>query len=203
MTRITQYRNGFEAPSSTDPANFADEMNRVATQVDTVFTDLSLWARHLQYQGAGELGLTAVVRSNSAQIPNFNAGFEKAVMWDSSLFDNTGVSPNGEFVLPDQDQRYWWWMGANVLMQGGSANCRYTSRMYVQDRDPASGALSTSVYRYNAYMSGTGEQFMIFDTFLRTGGGRVRLTVSHNSSSTPLYMAAGSILWAIRMNPDR
>lgn len=201
--RITRDLNQFEAPSGFDPADFAKQMKRLANSIDTAFDDLSFWSAFTDYAGGGEVGTPAIYKSTNVGLTGFNPSVEKAIVWNTVEIDNTGTQGGtGELVIPDQDQRYWWWMGVNLLMPAITANARYTTRLYVQDRDPSSGQLLTGVYRYNQYMIASSDQYMMFDGFFRTGGGRMRVTMSHGGAAA-INVLAGSSVWAVRICPDR
>lgn len=201
--QITQYANGFQAPSGFDPADFSRQMQRIGNDIDAVFDDLSYWSAFTDYAGGGEVGTPAIYKSTTVAQTGFQPSVEKAITWNSVEIDNTGTQAGtGELFLPDQNQRYWWWMGVNLLMPAITVNARYTTRLYVQDRDPSSGQLLTGVYRYNQYMIATGDQYMMFDGFFRTGGGRMRVTMSHGNNAA-INVLAGSSVWAVRICPDR
>lgn len=202
--RATAWANRFEAPEGIDPADFAKQMQRLATEIDETFGELTNWAAHLTDQGPTELGTPAVMLSTTVNISGFPANAEKAVEWNNVMLDNTGTnSGTTEMYLPDQDQRYWWWMGTNIIMAPISASGRYTTRIWVQDSDPATGQILTGAYRYNQYMKSTGNQSIITDGFFRTGGGRIRVTMSHGNTGGAVNLLASSSVWAIRICPDR
>jgi hypothetical protein len=202
----TTWLNQFEAPSANDPADFALQMGRLADSIDAAFEDLAFWPSHMAYAGGGEVGTPTVYKSITAtSTAVFLPNQETAVPWTNVEYDNTGTQGGtGELILPTQDQRYWWWCGVNLLVSAASANARYTTRLYVQDRDPATGQLLTGAYRYNQYMTGaSGDQYMTFDGLFRTGGGRLRVTLSHGNTNGSVNVLAGSSVWAVRICPDR
>lgn len=205
--RATTFDNQFEAPSGFDPADFSKQMQRMAGQVDEVFATLTDWADHLTYQGKSELGTHVIMRLTSANMPATAPSIERTVTWDTTLIDNTGtVSGTGELYLPDQDQRYWWYIGANLLIDSASSlNVRETVRLWIQDSDPATGQLLTGAYRKNYYhIAGTALPFnTLTDGFFRTGGGRIRVTMSHSDQISNRSVLQNSIVWAIRICPDR
>ena len=201
--QITRGIHQFEAHSGYDPADFAKVLGRLADSIDTAFDDLSYWTSFTDYAGGGEVGTPAIHKSTFGSQTGFNPSVEKAITWQTVEIDNTGTQGgSGELVLPDQDQRYWWWMGVNLLLPIITVNQRYTTRLYVQDRDPSSGQLLTGVYRYNQYAIATGDQYSLFDGFFRTGGGRMRVTLSHGGAGA-ISVLGGSSVWAVRICPDR
>jgi hypothetical protein len=197
----------WEVPSLSDPANYAMQLQRVAEQIEQEFTDLESWADHMS-GGNTEVGAPAILREKNVgqSIPG---QVNQYILWNTNTYDNTGQnSVSGtELYLPDQDQRYWWWIGLNLLMAPIAVNLRYTMQLLVQDYDPASGEVLTFTRRHKQYMlpvSGTGNQFMMFDGLYRSGGGRVRATVSHSSPfATSVDVLATSNIWAIRVCPAR
>ena len=201
--QVTTWGNEFEAPSAFDPANFSMQMQRIAEQVEQELYDLEFWTDHMNSLGGGEVGSPAIMRSRAVDQAGFPVSVEKPVLWDTTQYDNTNTPNTGELILPDQDQRYWWWMGVNLLMAPISANARYTTRLYVQDFDPATGQVLTGVYRYNQYMIASSNQFMMFDGLFRTGGGRMRVTMSHGNTGGAVNLLASSSVWAVRVCPAR
>jgi len=201
----TTWLNQFEAPSANDPADFALQMGRMADSIDAAFEDLAFWSSHMTYAGGGEVGTPAIYKSNNASQGVFLPNEERPVVWNTVEYDNTGTQGgSGELILPTQDQRYWWWCGVNLLVPAISTDARYTTRLYVQDRDPATGQLLTGSYRYNQYMTGTsGDQYITFDGLFRTGGGRLRVTLSHGNVNGLIQVLSGSSVWAVRICPDR
>ena len=118
--RATTWGNTIEAPSDFDPADFAKHMQRMAGQVDDVFATLTDWAGHMTNQGQGEKGTQAIIRANIINNQTATAAsIERTMIWDTTLFDNTGTaSGSNELYLPDQDKRYWWYIGTNLITDG-------------------------------------------------------------------------------------
>jgi hypothetical protein len=208
VSRVTEWGSKIETPDSGAPANLALQLQRIAEQTENAFVELQHWSNFMSWSSllsdGGEVGTPALVRSLSADQTGVQLARELAVSWNSTLYNNTGVTPtNGDFVIPEQEQRYWWWMGCHIIMQPGVVNTRYTTRMYVQDRDPTTGQVLTGFYRYNQYMVGSGSQFIVFDGLFRTGGGRQKVGIVHNYLPNALNLVAGSFMWAVRISPDR
>lgn len=204
MARLTTLNNRFEVPDDETPADLALQLQRIAQQFEPKMLDLQWWA---DFMGSGtsfdEVSTPAIYRSNSTSQTGFLRSTQKAISWDTTLFDNTGTSqPAGDLILPDQDQRYWWWMGANIFLPPITLDARFTGRILVQDRDPATGQVLTQETRYNQYMRTEGDQYMCWDGFYRSGGGRQRVTMSHGSVGAASVLAGCSV-WAVRICPDR
>ena len=205
--QATTWGNAFEAPSDYDPADFSKQMQRMAGQVDTVFATLTDWAGHMTSLGQQEKGTQAIIRYASANMPATAPSIERTVTWDTTIFDNTGtVGGDTELYLPDQDQRYWWYIGTNLIIDSASSiNVRQTVRLWIQDRDPATGQVLTGAYRRNHYFinpNGSPSN-TVTDGFFRTGGGRIRVTMSHSDQISNRSVLAQSSAWAIRICPDR
>lgn len=201
---LTTYDNRFEAPDGEDPANFALQMQRVAEQVEDVFNVLQPWLNFFDGNSDSEVGSPAIVRERNSSQGGFLPGFEIPVQWNNTLYDNTGSNFTGDqtLLIPEQDQRYWWYMGVNLLVEPIDANARYTTRFYVQDFDPATGQVLRTVQRHNQYMVATSNQFMIFDGLFRTGGGNMYTTLTV-SGTTTVDVLASSNVWAVRLCPAR
>jgi hypothetical protein len=140
-------------------------------------------------------------------MPQTAPSIERTVTWNNTIFDNTGTATGtSELYLPDQGKRYWWYIGANLIIdQASSLNVRNTVRLWIQDRDPATGQVLTGAYRKNHYYiggAGTGF-FTITDGFFRTGGGRIRVTMSHSDQISQRSVLQNSLVWAVRICPDR
>lgn len=206
MASITYYDQQYEAPAAADPANLALQLQRLAEQFEPDLLDLEWWSDFLSSGTSfDEVGTPAIYRSSSVTQTGYVISTEKAILWDTTLYDNTFTATGtNDFVLPDQDQRYWWWMGVNVLSPALTpTDARMTARLYNQDRDPATGQVLTGVYRYNQYMRTEGDQYMCFDGLFRTGGGRQRVTWAQGNTSGNSTVLAGSSMWAVRICPDR
>lgn len=204
MATITRNDQAFEVPTATDPANLALILQRIAEQFETPLNVLTDWPEFMTWTpGNEEVGTPALYLSNSTTQNNFLFSTEKNVSWDSTIYNNTGtpIVP-GDLVLPDQEQRYWWWMGVNLFIPPITAEARWTGRLYVQDRDPATGQVLTTVSRYNQYYRNNGDQYMCWDGLFRSGGGRCKVTMSHGQAA-PTSVLSSSAVWAIRICPDR
>jgi hypothetical protein len=204
---LTSYDNKFEAPSEFDPANYALQMQRVAEQIETEFNTLQPWLDFFAGNSDSEVGSPVIIRERTSSQVGFTPGNEKAVLWNNTVYDNTGSTfPAGDqtLLIPEQDQRYWWYMGVNILIQAIDANARYTTRLYVQDFDPVTGQVLQTVQRHNQYMSATSNQFMVFDGLFRTGGGNMYVSMNF-SAGNPLGIdvLASSSVWAVRLCPAR
>lgn len=206
MARTTSYEKKFEAPSANDPANAALWMRRVAEQAEQPYRDYEWWSDFLDNKSFStdpRAATPAIIRQLSSTQSGFAPGVETAINWNSTVFDNMNTNQGtGDLILPDQDQRYWWWIGLCLILPAVSANVRFTSRFYLQDRDPSTGLLTTAAYRYNQYMIAAGEQYMLWDAFVRTGGGRQRVTFSHGEAVS-FGVQGSSMVWAVRICPDR
>lgn len=206
--QVSTNTNRFELPSGTDPANYALQLRRVAEQIEDTLNDLDSWASHLAGSST-EVGAPAIMRERSSSQLMRGTSIDNAILWTTSLYDNTGSNQgsNNELILPDQDQRYWWWIGLNVLADPIQANGRYRMRLFVQDYDAASGQVAQSSRSYKQYMlpvTGTGNQFMMFDGLFRSGGGRVRATFAHNNTgNVSINLLSTSSIWAVRVGPAR
>lgn len=204
--RATTWGNEFEAPDDYDPANFSKHMQRMAGQIDAVFETLTDWNGHMTNLGQGEKGTQAIMRNTSANMPSTALSIERTVTWNTTLFDNTGTATGtNELYLPDQDQRYWWYIGTNLITDSASnSSVRFTTRLWIQDRDPATGQVLTGVYRHNNYfINPNGYSMNLFSSgFFRTGGGRVRVTLAHSDAVNRSVLQNSSV-WAIRICPDR
>ena len=204
MALITYYDKRFETPEPKDPANIALQLQRLAEQYDAPLDLLQDWTAFLTDGSSGdEVGVPAVHKTTLGPQTGYQPNIEKSVLWDVTLFDNTsGPAGVNDLFLPDQDQRYWWWMGCNLLVAPITDNARMAARIYIQDRDPATGQVLTTVSRYNHYMRTEGDQYMAWDGFFRTGGGRQRVTFGHGGAAATSILA-GSSVWALRICPDR
>lgn len=203
--RLTTYDNRFEAPSGEDPANYALQMQRVAEQVEEEFNTLQPWLNFFDGNSDSEVGAPAIVRERSStQSGPVLAGVEFPVNWNNTLYDNTGsnFTADSTLLIPEQDQRYWWYMGVNLLMTAIDANARYTTRFYVEDFDPATGQVLRTVQRHNQYMIATSNQFLIFDGLFRTGGGNMYTTMTVSGATTSDVLASSTV-WAVRLCPAR
>lgn len=204
----TDGTNRWEVPSPSDPANYSLQLQRIAEQIEREFSDLEPWSDHMAGSNT-EVGAPAILREKTTA-QAIGSGFEQYLLWQTNTYDNTGLnSPSGtELYLPDQDQRYWWWIGLNVLAAPLNNNLRYTIKLHVQDYDPASGMVDLKTQVYKQYMmpvSGTGNQFMMMDGLFRSGGGRVRATFHTNQTpfGTDVDVLPTSSIWAVRVCPDR
>ncbi len=204
MALITYGSKRFEAPSASDPANLALHLQRLAEQFEPELLSLEWWSDFLSSGTSfNEVGTPAIYRNNTVTQTGYVPSVEKSVLWNNTFYDNTfTASGTNDFILPDQDQRYWWWMGVNLLLPAITLDARMTARLYVQDRDPATGQVLTGVYRYNQYMKTEGDQYMLFDGLFRTGGGRQRVTYAHGNSGNSSVLSSSS-MWAVRICPDR
>ena len=205
--QVTSERNKWQVPSRSDPANYSMHLRRIAEQIEEEFTALESWADHMDGSNT-EVGAPAILREkNTGQ--TISGQINQYILWNTNTYDNTGQnSVSGtELYLPDQDQRYWWWIGVNLLMAPIAANLRYGITLLAQDYDPASGEVLTVTRRHKQYMmpvTGTGNQFMMFDGLFRSGGGRIRTTISHSSPfATTADLLSTSSIWAIRICPAR
>jgi hypothetical protein len=204
VATITRYDQKFEAPTEQDPANLALILQRIAEQVEDPMIDLLDWPDFQTWSsGAGEVGTPALYLQNSNTQSGFPISVEKSVVWNQTLFNNTGIAHvAGDLVLPDQDQRYWWWMGVNLFIPAITNEARWTGRLYVQDRDPATGQVLTNVSRYNQYMRTESDQYMMWDGLYRSGGGRCKVTMAHGGAATTSILSSSAV-WAVRICPDR
>jgi hypothetical protein len=205
VSLVTGYDNKFEVPSSSDLADINLWQQRMAEQVDKAFTDVTLWSQFMEWgNNRTERGTPAIVRSRGTNQTGFVNTVEKAIIWDTNIYDTYGGAAAGDLILPQQDQRYWWWIGVSLDITGGGApaDARTITRIYTQDTDPATGLILTGNYRYDQYMRGGFDEFITFDGFLRTGGGRQRVTFNHTAGSDRSVVAQ-SYVWAIRICPDR
>lgn len=211
MGRITSHRFRFEAPTEFDPADFSMHTKRVADQVDDVFADYDTWLGYLAGVASGEIGSPAVIKARSSNQTGFPGGnLQKQIDWNSTPFNNTGTAiagAAGELYLPDQEQRYWWYMGTNLYLPTIQLTGRYIARIIVTDFDPATGqAVTTTAGRFNHYMQTSGAQYMLCEGVYRSGGGRVRVTLGHNNTGgipAVIDVNAGSSVWAIRLGPAK
>lgn len=210
----------FVVPTVNDPAAMALDLEKLAVPIDDRFSDVThwsdytaappVWSEHrpwwTPYGGAtDEIGTPAVMRSLTAPQGPWVQNVERSVAWDSTTFTNVGsafLTGVTDMAVPDQEQPYWWWIGCNIVFAQTVANTRLRSVVYVQDRDPATGYLLTSVLRNNAYAAGNGNECILFDGFVRSGGGRMRLGFTHGSPAS-LNMQVGTYMWAVRVVPDR
>ncbi|MEV4122915.1 hypothetical protein, partial [Micromonospora sp. NPDC049645] len=121
-------------------------------------------------------------------------------------FNNTAIpQPTpGDLVLPDQDEnRFWWWVGgAYGFDQTAPVGTRFKIRTYVQDRDPSTGQLNTYTHRAQAYSVNVAPEYLMWDGFIRSGGGRLRHGIMHQSATASVNMLQFSQMWAVRITPD-
>lgn len=199
----------FTVPTDTDPPAMALDLQRLAVAGDERLTQFTQWSRFADWDSTwppDEVGTPALLRTIvSGTVGPFVQNVEKFIIWSGQIFDNTipaGPSVLGELTLPDQDQRYWWWVGCNLIFAQTAANTRLRTNLYVHDRDPATGSLLSTVYANNAYAIGIGNEMILFDAFVRSGGGKLRAGFTQASAAS-LNMQAGSFLWAVRVAPDR
>lgn len=206
--RSTTQGNRWEVPTGPDPANYALQLERLALQYEEAFSDLEDWSNHMAGSNT-EVGSPAIIRERNSSIGAFGLSIANPLKWTTTTFDNTGsVQPlNSELVVPDQDQRYWWWAGLALNLDPIQANGRYTMAMIVQDYDAASGYLAQSTKIHKQYMlpsTGTGDQYMMLEGLFRSGGGRFRGTLAHNNTGgASINVLTGSSIWAVRICPAR
>lgn len=209
--RATTHNFRFQAPSAYDPADFAMHLKRIGDQVDGVFADYETWSGYIAGVASGEVGSPAVIKSRSTDQTGFpGSNLQLQVSWNSTPFNNTGTAiagAAGEMTLPEQDQRYWWYMGTNLYLPAIQTTGKYTARIIVTDFDPATGQVITStVGRMNHYQQSGGNQYMTCEGVYRSGGGRVRVTLAHNNTGgigAVISLLAGSSAWAVRLCPAK
>lgn len=129
---------------------------------------------------------------------------ETGVNFTATVFDNQFATfDTNDIVLPDQDQRYWWWVGIHLRLAAlNVANVRIRPRIYVADRDPVTGLTPTTVITEPWYSASSGLENLMMGDLVRSGGGRIRATLQH-AHSAALTVNAGSLLWAVRVASER
>lgn len=211
MARVTDSEFRFQGPSASDPADFAMHLKRIGDQVDEVFNQYDTWSGYIAGVASGEVGSPAIIKARSSDQTSFPGGnLQNAMSWNATTFNNTGVAAvnaNGEMTLPEQEQRYWWYMGANLYLPAIQVTGKYTARIIVTDFDPTTGQIvTTTAGRYNHYQQSSGNQYMTCEGVYRSGGGRVRVTLAHNNTGgipASISVLNGSAAWAVRLCPAK
>lgn len=209
MTRLTESQ-GLAAPSEFDAAAMALDLRRLALAGDNLVNQLSNWSDFTSWSGGtGEVGTQVIIRHQSADIDGpFVPNVERFIAWQGTLFNNSGLTQpvGGDLILPDQvENRYWWWIGgAFAFGQLSPVGTRFRMRTYVQDRDPATGQLDTYVHRAQQYSINVSFEYLMWDGFIRSGGGRLRHGILQQSTDgASVNMLQFSQMWAVRIVPDR
>ena len=185
---------GLPVPLPADPAAGGPQLQALATVADTRIGDFDALPGFLHNP-------TAITTGGSLGFP-FSAGTESSPTFGIVEYDNSAMINMSDIVLPTYPQRWWWYVGANLLMtSGAAANTLFTMRLYVDDTDPATGLTGQKTIKRNYYSSGAGVEELFLDWFVLTGGGRLRATVVHNHTAT-LDFTGSSYAWATRLTPE-
>jgi hypothetical protein len=181
-------------PLPADPAAGAPQLQALATIADTTIAGFDALPVTLRNP-------TAITSGGSMGF-SFGAGSETAATFGIVEFDNANMITVTDLQLPTYPQRWWWYVGTNLLLTAGAAaNTLFTARLYLDDTDPATGLSVQKVLKRNYYSPGAGVEELFIDWFVLSGGGRLRATVVHNHTAA-LDFTGSSYLWATRVTPE-
>ena len=185
---------GLPVPLPADPAAGGPQLQALATAADTTIAGFDALPATLRNPTA--------ITSGGGMGFGFGAGSETAAAFGIVEHDNANMVTITDLQLLAYPQRWWWYVGANLLLTAGAtANTVFTTRLYLDDTDPATGLTSQKVLKRTSYSAGAGVEELFIDWFVLSGGGRLRATVVHNHTAT-LDFTGDSYLWATRVAPE-
>jgi hypothetical protein len=188
---------GLPSPVPTDPAAGGPQVEALATTADTKVTG---WDAFTGFGRTLRLA-TGITFGGATGFP-VPPNTEQQVTFGTNPFDIGGMTTINSLILPQFNPRWWWYVGANVLMQAGAAvNTKFTVRIYVDDLDPGTGLTTRKVLTRNYYSPGAGQEEMFLDQTVLSGGGLVRVTITHQHTAG-LDFVSPSVLFATQITPE-